>query len=143
MRGFSLIELLVTLGIAGVLSGIALPSYHHTLQRAQRQDARLALLRIQHFQERHFAEHLRYAGRLPAPAGAESLGLDVLSDAGSYELSVQADAAGLGYTALARVHGRQSGDRDCAVLTLDQSGRRGSEDAGGNRLLPDTGRCWN
>jgi type IV pilus assembly protein PilE len=143
MRGFSLIELMVALGIAGVLSGIALPSYHHTLQRSQRQDARIALIRIQQFQERHFAEHLRYATRLPAPADAEGLGLDSMSDAGGYELSLQPDAGGLGYTALARVRGRQSGDRNCAVLTLDQSGRRGSEDASGHRLLPDTGRCWN
>lgn len=143
MRGFSLIELLVTLGIAGVLSGIALPSYHLTLQRTQRQDARLALLRIQHFQERHFAQHLRYATRLAMPADDESLGVEALSDGGAYELALQSEAGGLGYTALARVRGRQSGDRDCAVLTLDQSGRRGSEDASGHRRLPDAGRCWN
>lgn len=143
MRGFSLIELMVALGIAGVLSGIALPSYHQTLQRSQRQDARIALLRIQQFQERHFAEHLRYAARLAVPADPESLGLDSVSDGGRYELSLQSNAEGLGYTALARARGRQAGDRDCAVLTLDQSGRRGSGDASGRVLLPDTGRCWN
>jgi type IV pilus assembly protein PilE len=121
MRGFSLIELMIALGIAGVLSGIALPSYHQTLQRSQRQDARLALLRIQQFQERHFA----------------------VSDGGRYELSLQANAEGLGYTAIARARGGQAGDRDCALLTLDQSGRRGSGDASGRLLLPDTGRCWN
>jgi len=143
MRGFSLIELLVALGIVGVLSSIALPSYHQTLQRSHRQDARLALLRIQQFQERHFAQHLRYASRLAVPADAESLGLDPTSDTGRYELSLQGGADGLGYTAIARVRGRQAGDVDCAVLTLDQGGRRGSEDAGGHQHLPDTGRCWN
>jgi type IV pilus assembly protein PilE len=143
MRGFSLIELMIALGIAGVLSGIALPTYQQTLQRSQRQDARIALLRIQQFQERHFAEHLRYAARLAVPADPESLGIDSVSDGGRYELSLQSNAEGLGYTALARARGRQAGDRDCALLTLDQSGRRGSGDASGRLLLPDTGRCWN
>jgi type IV pilus assembly protein PilE len=143
MRGFSLIELMIALGIAGVLSGIALPTYHQALQRSQRQDARIALLRIQQFQERHFAEHLRYAARLAVPADPESLGIDSVSDGGRYELSLQSNAEGLGYTALARARGPQASDRDCALLTLDQSGRRGSGDASGRLLLPDTGRCWN
>lgn len=143
MRGFSLVELMIALGIAGVLSGIALPTYRQTVQRSQRQDARIALLRIQQFQERHFAEHLRYAARLAVPADTESLGIDSVSDGGRYELSLESNAEGLGYTALARARGRQAGDRDCALLTLDQSGRRGSGDASGRLLLPDTGRCWN
>lgn len=143
MRGFSLVELMIALGIAGVLSGIALPTYRQTVQRSQRQDARIALLRIQQFQERHFAEHLRYAARLAVPADPESLGLDAVSDGGRYELSLESNAEGLGYTALARARGRQAGDRDCALLTLDQSGRRGSRDASGHLLLPDTGQCWN
>jgi type IV pilus assembly protein PilE len=142
MRGFSLVELLVTLGITGILAGIALPSYHHTMQRALRQDARMALLRIQHLQERHFATHLRYAGRLGVPPDTDSLGIEPLSDSGDYALSMQSDGEGLGYIAQARAVGRQSSDRDCAMLTLDQNGQRGSEDAAGHRQLPDTGRCW-
>lgn len=141
-HGFTLVELLVALAIIGVLSTIALPSYRQVLQRSQRQDARLALHRIQGQQERHFAEFLRYAQRIDGSRNAETLGIEPLSDRGSYELSLRADPDGLGYTASARARGRQSTDGDCAELTLDQSGRRGSVDARGNVLLPDPGRCW-
>jgi type IV pilus assembly protein PilE len=142
-RGFSLLELLIALGITAILATLALPSYRQALQRASRQEARLALLRIQGQQERHFTDHFHYATQLEAPADAESLGLEPLSDGGAYALSLQADADGLGYTAAARARGRQSADRDCTVLTLDQTGRRGSVDALGNTRLPDEGRCWN
>ncbi len=53
-HGFSLLELLVTLAIVGILTAIAWPGYGAVMQRAQRNDARLALLGIQ------YAEELRY-----------------------------------------------------------------------------------
>ncbi|HYP79319.1 MAG TPA: type IV pilin protein, partial [Steroidobacteraceae bacterium] len=66
-QGFTLIEMLVTMGIITVLTTIAVPSYRHAMHRAQRLDARLALQRIQYLQERHYAQYLRYAGRLDGP----------------------------------------------------------------------------
>jgi type IV pilus assembly protein PilE len=141
-HGFSLLELLIALGIAGILATLALPSYQQAMQRATRRQAHLALLQIQGQQERHFALHFRYATRLDGAAGAESLGLQTLSDGGAYELHLQPDADGLGYTAAAHARGRQSADQDCAVLTLDQTGRRGSQDVQGNLRLPDNSRCW-
>jgi type IV pilus assembly protein PilE len=141
--GFTLVELLVALGVAAVLSAIAVPSYRQVVQRALRQDARLALLRIQGQQERHFTQHLRYAGRLQPPIDAEGLGLEPLSEGGGYRLFLRADDNGLGYTATARATGRQADDNDCALLWLDQSGQRGSEDAAGRPHPPGEGRCWN
>jgi type IV pilus assembly protein PilE len=143
IRGFSLPELLIALSIVGILGAMALPSYRQSMQRATRQEAHLALLRLQVQQEQYFIEHLRYAERLASPPDAQSLALSPLSDHGAYELSLQTDADGRGYTALAHAQGRQSADRDCAVLTLDHTGRRGSIDAQGNHQLTGENRCWN
>ena len=42
--GFTLLELLVTLAIVGILTAIAWPGYGAVMRRAQRDEARLALL---------------------------------------------------------------------------------------------------
>lgn len=140
MRGFSLIELLVALVIVGVLAALALPGYSQIISRGLRQDARLALLRIQHGQERFFTQHLSYADQL----GDDGLQMSSDSDRGYYQLQIQSSAEGTGYTALARVDasGRQSSDQHCMQFSIDQTGRRRSADASGNWRDDDPWRCW-
>jgi type IV pilus assembly protein PilE len=140
--GFTLLELLAALAIVSLLCTLALPAYQEAMRRTLRREARLALLRIQGQQERHFTDHLRYATQLAAPVDAESLGLESFSSSNAYELSLQTDVEGMSYTAIARARGRQSGDYHCAVLTLDYTGQRGAFDAQGN-ASSDAGRCWN
>ncbi|MEO6080410.1 MAG: type IV pilin protein [Steroidobacteraceae bacterium] len=142
MRGFSLIELLVTLAIAAVLAALALPGYSHVINRALRQDARLALLRIQHRQEGFFANHLIYSATLDNnPSG---LAMPARSDNGYYLLELQTSADGTAYTALARADpgGRQATDLHCMQLSIDATGRRRSADAANNWRDDDPWRCW-
>jgi type IV pilus assembly protein PilE len=142
MRGFSLIELLMAMAIVGVLAAIALPSYNHMVSRAQRQDARLALLRLQHQQEIIFANRLRYSRptdrSVPGPAPSER------SEQGHYLLELRISEDGMSYTALARADpaGRQASDLHCAWLSIDESGRRRSADESGNWRDDDPHRCW-
>jgi type IV pilus assembly protein PilE len=142
MRGFSLIELLVAMAIMGLLAAIALPGYNQLVTRAQRQDVRLALLRLQHQQEIVFANHLSYsreANRNPSgPALPER------SEQGFYLLELRISADGMSYTALARVDpaGRQASDLPCAWLSINETGRRRSADASGYWRDDDPHRCW-
>ena len=59
-RGFTLIETMVTVGIAGVLSSIAYPSLEGQVMRARRSDALVALLQAQLAQERFRANNASY-----------------------------------------------------------------------------------
>jgi type IV pilus assembly protein PilE len=142
-RGFSLIELLVTLTIVGVLAALAIPGYSKALQRAHRLDARLALLRVQHLQESYFATHLTYATRFGAgqPPG---LAITPRSDNGHYLLELQTAGNGMAFTATARAdpEGRQATDQDCQLLAIDQSGQRRAADSTLSWRNDDPNRCW-
>lgn len=144
LSGFTLIELLIALAVVAILSAIAWPGYASILHRAQRNDARLALLRIQQLQEMHYAKHLHYAAAFGANADVQTLATPERSDGGHYLLSVVVTEDGQGYTATARAqtNGAQRRDHSCQQLSVDETGRRRSADATGNWSNADPHRCW-
>ena len=60
-KGFTLIEMMITMGIIAVLASIATMSYTKYVLRANRADAKIALMQLSQRQERYFTENLRYA----------------------------------------------------------------------------------
>ena len=109
-RGFTLIEGLVGVAIAGVLSSIAYPSVEAHVQRARRSDALVALLGAQLAEERHRANNAGYAS-------LAELGLRDTSPAGHYRLQASANASG-GYDLVATAVAAQARDARCRVLRL-------------------------
>jgi type IV pilus assembly protein PilE len=140
-RGFTLLELMITLAIVGILAALAWPGYGAIIQRAQRNDARLALLAIQHAEESHYQRFHAYTGALTGPRADGGLGLAERSSAGSYQLSVSASDDGQHYSAVAQAlpAGRQGSDHACETFLVDETGRRSARDAAGN---DSTAACW-
>jgi type IV pilus assembly protein PilE len=141
MRGFTLVELMVSLVIVGVLAAAAIPTYQGVMHRSQRTDARLSLLWIQYQQERQYAAHNTYADSLPELTPA---GIAQRSAAGDYDLAVTLTNDGQGYvaTALAHANGRQARDNDCRWLSINELGQRRSATAAGVWSDTDPYRCW-
>ena len=61
LRGFSLIELLVVVVIVAILGLVAIPSYRQYNIRAQRTEAKTALLRLAANQERFYLQNNSYS----------------------------------------------------------------------------------
>lgn len=59
-RGFTLIELMITVAIVSILAAIALPQYNQYVARARRADARSQLLAAAQFMQRFNAANDRY-----------------------------------------------------------------------------------
>ena len=90
-RGVTLLELLVALALAGILAGLAYPTYRGHLVRAHRIEAIEALLAIAAAQERFHFQHGRYAQGFE-PDVTPGLPLPTVTRGSRYRLHISADA---------------------------------------------------
>ncbi|MGE5242161.1 MAG: type IV pilin protein [Bacteroidota bacterium] len=63
-QGFTLIELMITVVIIGIIAMIAYPSYTKYMAQTRRSDAQIALTRIASQQEKYFSDCNHYAAKL-------------------------------------------------------------------------------
>ena len=124
-RGFSLVELLITIAILGLLVAIAVPSYRGQAIRGARTEAIDEILRIAQFEQQTFTRTNQYA----APANNP-----YITQNGRYQIATVINNGGQGYMITAAPQGGQAND-PCGTLSLDEVGRKGS--TGGNAA-----DCW-
>lgn len=108
--GFTLIETMVTIAIAGVLSSIAYPSLEGQVMRARRTDALVALMQAQLAQERYRANNAGYGSLAEA-------GVRATSPAGHYRIEVVSSGT-TGFELLASAVAGQTRDARCRHLRL-------------------------
>lgn len=125
--GFSLIELLVCLGIISLLSLMSYPLFTHFILKAQRLEAKAALLRTAEALENYYADHLSYAGATLAKLNIQ----DSIKEE-HYQLQLESDDQA--YVIRALPKDMQTQDSECGDYSLNHLGQRGS---GGN-----TNDCW-
>lgn len=131
-RGFTLIELMITLVIAAILATVAVPSYQDHVRKARRADAYDCLLDAAQRQESYFYRNNSYATTIA------QLGLNSAScgEHGYYNLDVKsADATS--YELRASRVAPQDADTKCGDLTLTDTGVKGNENA-----TLSAGDCW-
>lgn len=138
ISGFTLLELMVTVMIIGVLVGIAYPSYINSVTRTKRKTAEACLSSYATYMERFYTTNMRYDRDVSGAAITWPV-LDCATTQNSgkeYVFSLGA-ASGTTYSIQAAPQGAQSTrDAQCGTLTLDQSGTRTVSGTAG------TSQCW-
>ena len=117
-RGFTLLEMLLVIGIVGVLAAIALARYSSHIVTSNRQSARAALMLAQQDMERAHLQSGTYVGAaLPAAQ---------LGDAFTLSLT---DLSASAYTLHATPKAGQP-DELCGTLSITQNGTKAETGAG-------------
>jgi type IV pilus assembly protein PilE len=122
-RGFTLIELMVTVAIIGVLAAVAYPAYTQYIVRGKRSAAESFIVTVANKQEQAMLNARAYQSTLAA------LSMTTPSEVnGVYSITITADntAAPPAYTVTAAPLGKQAtNDTKCGSLTYTQTGTKG------------------
>lgn len=121
--GFTLIELMITIAIIGIIAMIGYPAYTNAVKKGDRADGADALLEAAGHMEEEYMNNDTYVGATLNSATSKQ---------GKYALSITSSSV-FGYTLTATPVGS---DAECTTLTLNQLGQKGST---GTATSAD---CW-
>lgn len=130
-RGFSLIELMITVVIIGILASIAYPSYQEQVRKSRRADGKSMLLETAQRLERCYTRFASYDNGGCDVGNGDS----VNSLEGYYVISVSSDATS--FTLDAAPQGEQANDAKCGTLRYTNLNVQGSLGADS-----DANECW-
>ncbi len=109
VKGFTLIEVMITIVIVSILASLATVSYRSYIVKARRQDVQEYMIILQQSIEEFYALNHTYNGAQSASHNYD----------GIYTIGYSLDG---GYTLTATAIGSQSSDTDCKVIVLTRSG---------------------
>lgn len=126
--GFTLVELMVTVAIIGILAAIAYPSYTEYVKRASRSEVKTILLENAQILERNFTTANRYDTVNPDGTGGAPVIITQSPETGTARYTI-APAYGVApaqtFTLTATAVGTMASD-SCGNFTLTNTGIRGS-----------------
>lgn len=129
-KGFTLIELMVVVGILAVIAGIAIPLYHQQVEKSRRYDAQGVMMALANQLEQHRASqpNVGYSGFV---LNDFSELWDPLNGSYLFSVTLYSTTAPFDYDLTAAPAGPQIGDW-CGNLSLDERGSRSAAEA----------NCW-
>lgn len=131
-QAYTLLELLIVLVIAAILSALTYQFYRGHIVAVRRTDAQLTLLKLSAALENYYLQHNTYEG-----ATLTNVGIREKSTQGFYRLSFELKQNGQSYVAKAIPLGVQAiQDKACGTLLLMTDGRRSYEGADPQAV------CW-
>jgi len=130
-KGFTLLELMITVAVVGILAAISIPSYMSHMVKVRRAAAAACLMEGAQYAERSYTTNMKYAGmEIDKAFGGCRTELNT-----HYELSLNADDKT--YTLTATPINRQlTSDTKCGALTIDNTGAKGFTGTG------ELAECW-
>jgi type IV pilus assembly protein PilE len=149
-RGFTLIELMITMVIAAILLSIAIPAYTQYVLTSHRTDAKSALVDLASLEERYFSTQNTYTS-IPSQLGYTGGAVPFSVGSGYYNItaitviaatppaSTTSVGAPASYSITATAIGYQLKDTACATFTITSGGVQTAATNGGTA---NNTTCW-
>ena len=141
-NGFTLVEIMVTIAILGVLAAIAIPNYQNSVRKANRTDAKAALNTLTNELARFYAINRFYTTDMTnfsLPNAAEA---SALSENGHFRISIAAGPDGIAknyVVSATQETSYQKKDTECVTYTMTSAGQKSAV----NKAAGDsTAKCW-
>ncbi|PUA17941.1 type IV pilin protein [Glaciimonas sp. PCH181] len=133
--GFTLMELMITVAIVGILAAIALPNYSEYIRRSDRLEARTTLFEAASWMERNFSVGNSYLAAGNLPELPEGLNRSPKTGPSKYVISLAVATAS---TYSLQAEPQATPTDKCGTFLLDETGARSvGEDA-----QASVTECW-
>ena len=119
--GFTLIELMITVAIVGILAAVAYPSYTSFVLSSNRSEGQREILRLANLQEEVFIDRRSYT------ADMTDLGMAAdphITEFRNYSIDATIANGGTTFILTATAQGAQVNDTGCTVLTVSEAGQK-------------------
>ncbi|MBU2874134.1 type IV pilin protein [Marinobacter salexigens] len=120
--GFTLIEMIITVAIIGILAAVAFPLYQNQVQQTRRTTAMADLLELNQWMERRYSNSFDYT-----TAGALPFNQSPQNGTAFYNISFSGSVTRNSFTLQAVPTGGQTSDV-CGTLTIDEQGTRSADE---------------
>jgi type IV pilus assembly protein PilE len=138
-RGFTLLELMVVVGIIGILSAVAIPSYLYYILRGRLPVATQGLVSMQTQLEAWFQDNRSYANAPICPSSSPPASITQLMQGSKVVFTLSATCAAATYTLTA------TGDATLVggiTYTLSNTGVQATTAVPSDWTLPSPSTCW-
>jgi type IV pilus assembly protein PilE len=132
-NGFTLMELMITVTIVGILSAIAVPTYNNQVLKSRRAEAKAQIMEIMQREEKYFTESNTYTSNLTVLGYTTN---PVLTSNNYYSIAAAANGNGIadGVILTSTPQGNQANDTDCGNFVLNSNGQKSTSGGGAT--------CW-
>jgi type IV pilus assembly protein PilE len=135
VRGFTLIELMITVAIIAILAAVALPSYQDYVRKSRRADAQSFMSEVVARQQHWLVDRRAYAASITDAPASNGLGMTIPTNVASYytvTLATDNTTNPPSFTVTGTPAGSQATEK-CGTLTINQSG---------TKTASGSGTCW-
>lgn len=133
-NGYTLMELLVTVAVVGVLAAVAIPSYKSYSVKTRRSEGRAFVMEIMQRQEKYYTENNTYTTNLTQLGYSSST---PSSERSYYTVTATAASDGIANNVVltAAPTGSQTADTECGSFIMNSTGAKSTSTS--------STTCWN